>query len=211
MDLTFEKVLVLSPHTDDGELGAGGLIARLVESGSQVKYLGFSACEESVPAGFPQDILRRECVDACAVLGIQSDMVQILDYRVRRFSEKRQEILDDMISIRNSFRPELVICPSLGDVHQDHGVIAQEAVRAFKQNCLLSYELPWNSFSFNNQLGVRLTEEQVEKKANAIGCYKSQGHRDYMQEDYIVAAAKTRGCQLGTSFSEMYEVIRWVL
>lgn len=207
----FDTVLILSPHTDDGELGAGGFIARLVEEGSEVKYLGFSACEESVPSQFPEDILRQEVVDACSELGIGSAQVNVLDHRVRRFSEKRQLILDKMISVRDSFRPQLVLCPSLGDVHQDHCVVAQEAVRAFKRTCLLSYELPWNNLSFGNQLGVRLTEDQVMKKARAIGRYKSQSARDYMQEDYIIAAAKTRGCHVGTPFAEMYEVIRWVL
>lgn len=211
MDLVFDRVLVLSPHTDDGELGAGGFIARLIESGSEVKYVGFSACEESVPAEFPKDILRVECVDACAELGLEAEMVSIFNYQVRRFSESRQDILDDMISIRSSFSPQLILCPSLGDVHQDHSVIAQEAVRAFKKNCLLSYELPWNNFSFNNHLGVRLDQRHIDKKINAILKYKSQGHRDYMREDYIVGAAKMRGCQLGVSFSEMYEVIRWIM
>ena len=28
----FERILVLSPHTDDGELGCGGSIARFVEA-----------------------------------------------------------------------------------------------------------------------------------------------------------------------------------
>ena len=137
-------------------------------------------------------------MDACSELGIGSAQVNVLDHRVRRFSEKRQLILDKMISVRDSFRPQLVLCPSLGDVHQDHCVVAQEAVRAFKRTCLLSYELPWNNLSFGNQLGVRLTEDQVMKKARAIGRYKSQSARDYMQEDYIIAAAKTRGCHVGT-------------
>ena len=72
----FDTVLILSPHTDDGELGAGGFIARLVEEGSEVKYLGFSACEESVPSQF-KDILRQE-LWMCSELGIGSAQVNVL-------------------------------------------------------------------------------------------------------------------------------------
>jgi len=48
----FDKVLVLSPHTDDGELGAGGTIVKLVENGSEVTYFALSA---------PREILKSEC------------------------------------------------------------------------------------------------------------------------------------------------------
>ena len=52
----FKNVLVLAPHTDDGELGCGGFIAKLIELGSKVTYAAFSTAEESVPEGFPKDI-----------------------------------------------------------------------------------------------------------------------------------------------------------
>jgi LmbE family N-acetylglucosaminyl deacetylase len=41
MDITsFRKVLVLAPHTDDGELGAGGSIVKLIDAGAEVFYAG---------------------------------------------------------------------------------------------------------------------------------------------------------------------------
>ena len=39
----FNRVLVLAPHTDDGELGAGATIAKLIEHGADVRYVAFSA------------------------------------------------------------------------------------------------------------------------------------------------------------------------
>src|SRR5207244_7059171 len=36
------RVLVLAPHTDDGEFGCGGTMARLVEGGADVRYVAFS-------------------------------------------------------------------------------------------------------------------------------------------------------------------------
>jgi LmbE family N-acetylglucosaminyl deacetylase len=53
----FKNVLVLAPHTDDGELGAGGTIAKLIENGANVYYAAFSTAEASVPDGMPKDIL----------------------------------------------------------------------------------------------------------------------------------------------------------
>ena len=48
-----ERVLILAPHTDDGELGCGGTIARLTEEGNDVYYIAFSTAEQSLPANFP--------------------------------------------------------------------------------------------------------------------------------------------------------------
>ena len=43
-----KKILILAPHTDDGEFGCGGTIAKLIEAGAEVHYAAFSACEQSV-------------------------------------------------------------------------------------------------------------------------------------------------------------------
>ena len=55
----FRTVLVLAPHTDDGEFGCGGTMARLIESGAEVTYAAFSTAAKSVPPDFPRDILAR--------------------------------------------------------------------------------------------------------------------------------------------------------
>lgn len=54
------NILVLAPHTDDGELGLGGTISKLITEGKKVTYVAFSTAEESVPEGFPKDILKTE-------------------------------------------------------------------------------------------------------------------------------------------------------
>tara|TARA_Y100000739_G_C20308302_1_gene328716 strand:+ start:165 stop:359 length:195 start_codon:yes stop_codon:yes gene_type:complete len=54
------KILVLAPHTDDGEIGCGGSIARFIDEGKEIYYIAFSKCEESVPKGFPKNILEEE-------------------------------------------------------------------------------------------------------------------------------------------------------
>ncbi|MDY7036483.1 MAG: hypothetical protein SV375_10045 [Thermodesulfobacteriota bacterium] len=46
-----EKILVLAPHTDDGEFGCGGSIAKFIEQRAEVYYAAFSLCEESIPDG----------------------------------------------------------------------------------------------------------------------------------------------------------------
>ena len=45
----WERVLVLAPHTDDGEFGCGGTMARLVDEGVDVRYVAFSIATRSLP------------------------------------------------------------------------------------------------------------------------------------------------------------------
>src|SRR6185437_5104743 len=53
----WRRALVLAPHTDDGEFGCGGTMARLVEEGADVRYVAFSIATRSLPEGFPPDTL----------------------------------------------------------------------------------------------------------------------------------------------------------
>ena len=55
MNKSFKKVLILAPHTDDGEFGCGGTITKLISEGADVYYAAFSAAEQSVLPKFPKD------------------------------------------------------------------------------------------------------------------------------------------------------------
>lgn len=205
----FKNVLVLAPHTDDGELGAGGTISRLIESGAEVTYAAFSTAAESVPEGLPKDILKIEVKEATKRLGITNLIVY--DYQVRKLNYKRQEILESLIELKNNNNFDLVLLPSLKDIHQDHSTIANEGLRAFKRTTIFGYELIWNNLSFDTQCFVKLNKKNIEDKVNALKAYKSQGFRDYLSEEFIFSLAKTRGIQIGTKYAEAFEVIRLVI
>jgi len=207
----FKKVYILAPHTDDGELGAGGIISKLIENNVEVYYFAFSTAEASVPKGFPSDILKTEVMNATSKLGIKKENVYIYNYEVRKLNYVRQEILEELIKHKNSIIPDLVLMPSLNDIHQDHSTVAQEGLRAFKNSTILGYELIWNNLAFNTTSFVKLEKKHIQAKCDALKEYKSQGIRDYMSEEFIYALAKTRGIQIGAEFAESFEVIRWVI
>ena len=206
-----KNVLVLAPHTDDGELGLGGTINKLITEGKRVTYVAFSTAEESVPPGFPKDILKTEVRNATAKLGIKSENLIIYSYQVRKLNYVRQEILEELIKIRKREKYDLVFIPSLHDIHQDHTTIAQEGVRAFKNTMILGYELIWNNLSFDTQCFVRLQEDDIKAKIMALKEYHSQGKRDYLSDEFIYSLAKTRGVQVGSEYAEAFEVIRLFL
>lgn len=213
MKINNRKILVLAPHTDDLEFGCGGTIAKLAEPerNNEIYCAAFSACKISVRKEFPEDILITEIKAASKILGIPQKNLRLFDYNVRTFNYKRQEILDDILKLKNEIQPDLVFIPSLSDLHQDHYTIAQEGFRAFKFSSLLSYELPWNNLSFNTSSFMKLEEKHLALKIEAISEYKSQAHRPYANEEFIRSLARTRGVQINTHYAECFEVIRWIL
>ena len=205
------KVLVLAPHTDDGELGCGGTIARFVDLGAKVYYAAFSIAEASVIPPFPPNVLETEVKAATAKLGIASSCLLVYKYAVRRFAAYRQEILEDLVTLNREIQPDLVLMPPTHDLHQDHTTVANEGLRAFKQTSILCYELPWNNLNFATQCFASLSAAELQRKVDALECYESQKHRKYLSGDFVRALALTRGVQIGQPYAEAFEVVRWVL
>ncbi len=212
MNIKAEKtILVLAPHTDDGEFGCGATIARYAEEGARVVYAAFSAAEQSVLPHLPRDILRTEVRQATSILGVSNEDCLVFDFEVRCFPEQRQKILDKMIGLQKKYQPDMVFLPSANDTHQDHQTIAQEGFRAFKRTTMLGYEVPWNNLDFRTSCFVDVSENHLKSKIKALDKYESQKHRNYANEEFIRSLALTRGVQIGKRYAEAFEVVRWVI
>lgn len=205
-----QSILVLAPHTDDGELGCGASLAKFCAEGLAVHYAAFSLCEQSLPAGLAADTLEKECRSATAKLGIDPGHLSFFPFEVRRFDEQRQAILEELVLLNKRIQPDLVFIPSASDQHQDHQVIHTEAQRAFKHCSLLGYELPWNHSSFRSTYFLQVNETDLDKKVEAVKAYRSQSHRNYMQEDFIRSLARVRGVQCNAALAEAFEVYRFI-
>ena len=205
-----KRALVLAPHTDDGEFGCGGTMARLVDQGVEVRYVAFSIATKSLPEGFAPDTLAREVREATAELGIADENLDVHDFEVRTFPVHRQDILELLIGLWEEWSPDVVFQPSLHDVHQDHQVIATEGLRAFKRTTILGYEIPWNNFDFAYQAYVALDGSHVERKIEALSKYASQQHRRYADSEYIRNLARMHGVNVNREFAECFQVYRIV-
>lgn len=204
------RVLVLSPHTDDAELGCGGTIARLLASGAEVSIAAFSLAEDSLPPGSASDRLHGEFLNSMRILGIDVQRTFVYNYPVRRFSDHRQELLEELIEIRKKLRPDVVFTTASTDVHQDHQVLHHETVRTFKDITVWGYELPWNTIRFSAEAFVILNQDHLERKWAAMQAYESQRdlRRPYFCKEFIQGLARVRGVQVRTEYAEVFEVVR---
>ncbi len=204
------RILVLAPHTDDGELGCGATIAKFCAAGLEVYYAAFCLCAKSLPAHLPADTLSNECKKATAVLGIKPENLLLFNYEVRELPQFRQQLLDELLQLSKKINPDLVLLPAASDVHQDHQVIHQEGLRAFKNTTFAGYELPWNNYSFRTNFFMKLTEAELTKKIASLKEYQSQSHRNYMQEDFTRSLAKVRGVQCNSEYAEAFEIYKLI-
>ncbi len=203
-------ILVLGPHTDDGELGCGASMVKWLEKGSIVYYVAFSAAEASVPEHLPNDILRTEIREASHRIGIKQDYLKVLHYPVRYFHRDRQDILETLISLRGEINPDLIVVPCSYDTHQDHEIIHQESFRAFKHATILGYEIPWNIRKIDLTFFNVIDASHLQAKIDALMAYKSQYFRMPNLPELIKSLALHRGYQIGKTYAEAFEVIRWV-
>ena len=204
--LQTQNILILAPHTDDGELGCGAAIAKYIEQGKKITYIAFSTCSQALPSHLPSDTLITECRVATKALGIND--VRFFDFEVRRLLFHRQEILDQLLKINQQLQPQTVFLPAEHDVHQDHQVVHAEGLRAFKNCNVLGYELPWNNFRFQPTYFEKIEEQHLALKQAALQHYKSQAHRKYMSADFIRSLATVRGIQSNGPLAEAFEVYR---
>lgn len=207
--IQYKTVLALGPHPDDVEIGCGGTLAMLVQNGASVHIRAFSPCTDSLPVGYVSEDIRREAVLAAEVLGVRS--ASVLNFPVRRFNAHRQQILEAFIQLRRVFKPDLVLVPGAGDMHQDHQVLHQEVLRAFRMSTILGYEVPWSNRALPITAYVPLTREHLATKMSALRCYESQEGRQYISEKNVEALATVRGSQVGVERAEAFEVISALL
>lgn len=203
-----KKVLVLSPHPEDGEIGCGATIQKFLENKSKCWYAVFTKAEKSTKPPFKSDEQVREMLKSTSIIGFEKSKILQKDWPVRTFSEHRQEILDYMITLKKKIKPDIVFCHSTYDNHQDHAVITSEAIRAFKSCTILGYELPWNLFRFNSSFYVEISKQSADKKGKALSSYKSRSHRPYLQKERILQIMGHRGLQIEKQYAECFEAIR---
>ena len=209
-----DKILILSPHTDDAELGCGASIVKFVEEGYEILWVVFSTAEESLPKSLPKGTLKKEFLNVIKHLNLKKRNYKIYNFRVRHLHENRQDILEELIKLRDEFNPDLVVIPSLSDYHQDHRVVANEGVRAFKTSAsIIGYELPWNHITFHTNLFIKLDKHHIEEKFQLLQNYKSQflKKRGYFSREYVFGLAKVRGIQCNAEYAEAFGVIRWII
>ncbi|WP_337177773.1 bacillithiol biosynthesis deacetylase BshB1 [Paludisphaera sp.] len=175
--------LVISPHPDDAELGAGGTIVRLMKQGWKVGILDLTSGEPT-PLGSPE-IRRAETAAANEKLGDPWRQNLGLPNRSLEPSLANRRAL---AAVLRRVRPRILFAPYWEDAHPDHGAATKLVEDARFWSKLSKSDIPGEPFHparilYYFSVHLRIVErpslvlditDELDAKVAALNCYRSQ-------------------------------------
>jgi len=199
------KVMFLGAHPDDIELGCGGLLANIAGR-SEIVCVTLSDNQGNLDLA----ALVEEHRQSMAVLGVPAESVLLSQFETRNFARDRQQILEYLYQLNREHRPDLVFVHTLADIHQDHGVVTQEALRAFRGTSVLGFDVLRSSHGFFPHFLVEVSEQDVERKLRALAEYRTYAQRYYFDPDVIRATLIRHGALAERPYAEGFDILRIV-
>lgn len=200
-----KRLLFIGAHPDDIELGCGALLHQVAPK-SEVLCVTLSDNQKN-PA---LQGLIEQMYASLQVLGVPRERILLEQFITRRFLDSRQEILDFLLRLRRDFRPQIVFVHSKQDIHQDHNVVTEEALRAFRDTTLLGFEIVRSSYGFFPHFLIEVSEEDVQAKIEALACYTTYAAKQYFDPNVIRASLVRYGALAERRYAEGFELLRGV-
>ncbi len=143
-----------------------------------------------------------------STLGVPEKSIVLGTFETRRFPHFRQEILEYMLQINRSFNPDIVFVHTKADIHQDHGTITEEALRAYRGRTVLGFDVIRSSYGFFPNFLVEVTAEDVAKKIAALGEYKTYDQKYYIDPEITRSTLIRNGAIAERPFAEGFDILR---
>src|SRR5262249_21384086 len=197
------KILCLGSHCDDIEIGCGGTLLKLIRNcrgNIMVHWVVFSSTAER------EDEAKRSAQALLKRAGRKSIVIQYFEDRF--FPYKGIEIKKFMQELSRDSSPDLIFTHYRNDLHQDHRLISELTWNAFRDHCILEYEVP----KYDGDLGspnlfVPLTETICHNKIDHIlRYYRSQRKKKWFTKDTFLSLNRLRGieCNSVSGYAEAF-------
>lgn len=208
------QIVIYVSHVDDEILGAGGLIAQMVEAEHDVHVVYATDASSPRTSGFDK---RPQAEAATEVLGLSPNSLHFLGITEMEFDDvplielnRRFDALD--------LEPDIVITNSKHDVNQDHNQVFESARvigRSIDRQigiltCEIISSAEWGDVPFDPSFYVDISET-VEQKVEAM-CEVDTELREWphpRSPKGIRTKAQQRGMEVGYEYAEAYRVVRW--
>jgi len=205
MNFFGKRVLFLGAHPDDIEIGCGALIHNIVNK-TEILCVTLSDNQKN------PDLLKvkNEHLRSMNVLGVPEEKVVFGPFTTRIFHDSRQDILEYFLKLRKEFKPDLIFTHSKQDVHQDHNTMTDEALRAFRGITVLGFDVVRSSYGFFPHFLIEVTEEDVNKKIEALSQYDTYKDRYYFNTELTRSIMVRHGALAERPFAEGFDILRIV-
>lgn len=205
MNFYGKKVLFIGAHPDDIELGAGALIHHILPI-CDVTCVTLSDNQKNP---LLKNVLS-EHYKSMEVLGVPQENVIVKKFETRLMPEHRQEILEYFLKLRKEIQPDIIFTHTEKDIHQDHNAMTREALRAYRGITVLGFDVVRSSHGFFPSFFVEVTEEDVNKKLEALMQYKTYQDKYYFESELLRATMVRHGALAEKPFAEGFDILRIV-
>ena len=224
----YRRALCVAAHPDDEVLGAGATMAALADRGCEVHALVLG---EGVGARYegdarPEDEVARlqgELAEAGRILGVAMHQRALPDNRFG--TVPLLDVIHLVEAVKADVEPDIVFCHHAGDMNQDHEVVAQAVLTAFRPLpgerpvTLLGFET-LSSTEYNAAPGAPAfvpnwfedATPGLERKVAAMAAYASE-LREWPHPrslEGIRVAARRWGMTVGLEAAEPFMLLRRV-
>lgn len=207
MNFYGKRILFVGAHPDDIEIGCGALLAHIAKSSeAELRCVTISDNQKN-PA--LKNVVE-EHYRSMEILGVEDDEIIMRDFETRNFPRDRQQILEFLYELNSSFKPNIVFTHSEADIHQDHGVVTTEALRAFRGTSVLGFDVLRSSYGFFPHFLVEVSEEEVNLKVKALGAYETYRTKYYFNAEIIRSTLVRHGALAEKPFAEGFDILRIV-
>jgi len=198
------KILAISPHPDDLEIGCGGTLVKYAQRDADVTALIMT--DGSIGGRAPTR--RSEQNDAAGILGVKR---VIWGGFTDADLPRDREVIDRIEQVIQEIQPTFLFVPFGHDTHQDHRKVSSAALSAtrYSRNVLF-YECP-TSVEFHPTIFVDIGAE-IDTKIEALQAHRSQVERTHIEGLSITEIARSmaqfRGTQSRVSHAEGFQAVR---
>lgn len=203
------NIVCLGSHSDDIEIGCGGLLLRLIGAGSVrvIDWVVFSAQG-------PREQEARRSADLF-LTGAPKARVTVKQFRDGFFPFQGAAIKEVFEELKRTTAPHLVLTHYRDDRHQDHRVLSDLAWNTFRDHWILEYEIP----KYDGDLGVpncylpldrRTCERKIKLLQTAFG---TQRDKHWFSDETFRGLMRLRGmeCRAPAGFAEAFYSRKTVL
>ncbi len=208
-----ETIIVMSAHSDDFVIGAGGTISEYVKQGKKVISIVFSYGEKSHPwlkEKVVQKFRIQETKDAAKALGCETVLYDMKEGKFyEEYQKKKYE--KEFLELLKREKPSKIFTHSNEDPHPDHKAVHKITLELYEQLKekpeFYIYSI-WNPVSFKTQhpmLYVDITGSYKEK-VKSLHAFPSQRYNAIYPLFILILfravrdGFKIKGAKFGESF-----------
>ena len=205
MKLYGKKIIFIGAHPDDIELGCGAFIANIFQK-ADIHCVTLSDNQNNPLLASLVD----EHFQSMAILGVPKEKVTLGKFVTRQFKHDRQKILEFLLNLRKELSPQMVFVHSESDLHQDHQVVTQESLRAFRGISVFGFDVIRSSHGYFPDFLIEVNTSNLEKKSASLAAYKTYKDKYYFSPDLTKAILIRNGALAERQLAEGFDIIRMV-